>query len=165
MRPQDVGEDGENHGGEVAGQRERDIRTAIVAGRQRVDEVQADTITRAEDSEVHGRMVRGDDLGRLTLDGQPGVEDDESRLDGVNVVKPVPESDHRTGNKCRTQTIAEAETGSCFGNAQQAEEAGRCSEHKTMVRAKPTETKAGVELPETEPVGAESGDDVGEYHR
>src|SRR5688500_3515863 len=110
-------------------------------------------------------MVRGDDLGRLTLDGQAGVEDDESRLDGVNVVKPVPESDHGTGNKRRAQTIADVETGTCFGNAQQAEEAGRGSKYEAMMRTKPTETEAGVEFPETEPVGAESGDDVGEYHR
>src|SRR5688572_1571128 len=110
-------------------------------------------------------MVSGHDFGRLSLCGEPGVEDDESRLDGVGVVQPVPEPDYGSRDEPRSQAIADTETRGRFRNTHQAEQAGRCSGHEAVMWSKPTNSKTGVELPEAEPVGAESRDDVREYHR
>ena len=93
-RPEDVGEYGKYDGRCIAGQQERDIRATITTGRQGVDELQTNTIYRAKDAEVHRRVMRRDHLSRLALGGEPGVDRDEPRLDGVDVVEPVPESDH-----------------------------------------------------------------------
>ena len=120
-RPKDVGEHGKYDGRDIAGQDERDIRTTMASGRQRVDELQANTITRAKDAEIHGRMVRRHHLGRLALGGEPRVDADESRLDGVDVVEPVPEPDHRTRDERSAQTIAEVETRRRHGHAHLAE--------------------------------------------
>lgn len=165
MRPEDVSEDGKYNGRQTTSHGDCDIHTAVVPSRQRVDKLQAYAITRTEDAEIHRRMAGGHHLRRLALGSQPGVKNDESRLDGVDVIEPVPEPDHRTCDERRTQTIDEVETGSCFGYAHQAEQAGRGSEHETVVRAESPDAKPGVELPEPEPVGAQSRDEVGEQHR
>ena len=110
-------------------------------------------------------MMSGDDLCRLALGGQPGVDDDEPGLDGGGVVEPVPEPDYRTRDQCRAEALAEVESGRRFGDAQQTKQAGGGPEDEAVMRAEPTETKAGVELPKTEPVRAEARDDIREHHR